>query len=91
VIEKYEVEVVLDVYEGNENEIEDTLEEMKAYQKTYEHDHVSVLKMEQSNVFKDRKQYSITLQVERDLANLGRLYESEEEKLFGFDEDIEED
>jgi len=90
-MEKYEVDVVLDVYSGHEDELEDTIEEMKAYQKTYEHDLVSVLTMKHSNTFGDKKQYLITLQVERDLDNLGRIYESEQEKLFGFDEDQEED
>jgi len=89
-IEKYEIEVVLDVYDGNED-LEDTLDEMKAYQKTYEHDSVSVLEIKGSNVFSNKKQYQITLQVERDLSNLGRIYKSEEEKLFGFDEDQDEE
>ncbi|WP_158512611.1 hypothetical protein [Rummeliibacillus stabekisii] len=31
--------------------------------------------------------YIIILQVERDTNNLGRIYEREEEKLFGFDEE----
>ena len=89
-IEKYEVEVVLDVYDENED-LEDTLEEMKAYQKTYEHDSVSVLEIKESNVLSNRKQYQITLQIKRDISNLGRIYESEEEKLFGFDEDQDEE
>jgi len=81
-----EIEIALDFYRGTEDDLKDTIEEMKAYQKVYENDQVSVVKIKES-IFEDRKQYLVSLQVERDLNNLGRFYESEEEKLFGFDED----
>ena len=42
-----------------------------------------------SNDLSDKKRYEIILEVERDTENLGRFYESEEEKLFGFYEDDE--
>ncbi|MGR6899617.1 hypothetical protein [Rummeliibacillus sp. BSL5] len=87
-IEKYEVEVILDVYRGVKEDLENTIEEMKAYQKEYENDLVTVLEIKELPVIQtDKRQYIIILQVERDTNNLGRIYESEEEKLFGFDED----
>ena len=87
-IEKYEVEVILDVYRGVKEDLENTIEEMKAYQKEYENDLVTVLEIKELPIIQtDKRQYIIILQVERDTNNLGRIYESEEEKLFGFDED----
>lgn len=87
-IEKYEVEVILDVYRGDQEDLENTVEEMKAYQKKYENDLVTVLEIKELPIIQtDKRQYIIILQVERDTNNLGRIYESEEEKLFGFDED----
>ncbi|EEL86679.1 hypothetical protein bcere0029_34780 [Bacillus cereus AH1272] len=38
----------------------------------------------------DKEQYIVMLEIERDTNNLGRKYEYEEEKLFGFYEDEEE-
>ncbi|MCM3318168.1 hypothetical protein M3603_16260 [Rummeliibacillus stabekisii] len=87
-IEKYEVEVILDVYRGDQEDLENTVEEMKAYQKEYENDLVTVLEIKELPIIQtDKRQYIIILQVERDTNNLGRIYESEEEKLFGFDEE----
>ncbi|MFG3614284.1 MULTISPECIES: hypothetical protein [Rummeliibacillus] len=87
-IEKYEVEVILDVYRGVKEDLENTIEEMKAYQKEYENDLVTVLEIKELPIIQtDKRQYIIILLVERDTNNLGRIYESEEEKLFGFDED----
>lgn len=87
-IESYEIDVVLNFYRGGEEDLEQTIEEMVAYQKTYEHDQVTVLQMKESgSTLEQRKQYIITLRVERDPENPGRRYESEEEKLFGFNED----
>ncbi|EJR56942.1 hypothetical protein IIM_00350 [Bacillus cereus VD107] len=90
-IEKYKNEVILDVYRGNEESLQSTIEEIKAYAKTYENDKVTVidLKKPHSN-FLDEEQYIIILQVERDTENLGRKYEYEEEKIVGFFEDEEE-
>lgn len=89
-IEKIKTEVVLDFNLGNEEDLKDMIEEMKAYTKEYENDKVSLLSLKEiSNDLSDKKRYEIILEIERDTENLGRFYESEEEKLFGFYEDDE--
>ena len=89
-IKKIKTEVVLDFNLGDEEDLKDTIEEIKAYTKEYENDQVSLLSLkEMSNDLSDKKRYEIILEVERDTENLGRFYESEEEKLFGFYEDDE--
>ncbi len=89
-IKKIKTEVVLDFNSGDEEDLKDTIEEIKAYTKEYENDQVSLLSLkEMSNDLSDKKRYEIILEVERDTENLGRFYESEEEKLFGFYEDDE--
>ncbi|PFD42337.1 hypothetical protein CN285_09600 [Bacillus cereus] len=90
-IEKHKNKVILDVYRGNEESLQSTIEEIKAYSKTYENDKVTVidLKKPHSN-FLDEEQYIIILQVERDTENLRRKYEYEEEKIVGFLGDEEE-
>lgn len=59
-IEKYKNEVILDGYRGNEESLQSTIEEIKAYSKTYENDKVAVidLKKPHSN-FLDEEQYII--------------------------------
>ena len=90
-IEKIKTEVGLDFNSGDEEDLKDTIEEIKAYTKEYENDQVSLLSLkEMSNDLSDKKRYEIILEVERDTENLGRFYESEEEKLFGFYEDDEQ-
>ncbi|HDR6289174.1 TPA: hypothetical protein QCU33_005296 [Bacillus cereus] len=90
-IEKYKNEIVIDVYRGDNEELTSTIEEIKAYSKTYEYDKVTVVDLKKSVVdFKDKEQYIVILEIERDTSNLGRKYEYEEEKLFGFYEDEEE-
>lgn len=89
-IEKIKTEIFLDFNLGNEEDFKNTIEEMKAYTKEYENDKVSLLSLKEiSNNLSNKKQYKIILEVERDTKNLGRFYESEEEKLFGFYEDDE--
>jgi len=89
-IEKIKTEVGLDFNSGNEEDLKDTIEEMKAYTKEYENDQVSLLSLkEMSNNLSTKTRYEIILEIERDTENLGRFYESEEEKLFGFYEDDE--
>ncbi|UNP77368.1 hypothetical protein MN033_04010 [Bacillus nitratireducens] len=90
-MEKYINEVILDVRRGNEEDLKNTIEEIKAYAKTYENDKVTLidLKISHSHVL-DEERYIITLQIERDTENLGRKYEYEEEKIVGFFEDEEE-
>lgn len=89
-IEKIKTEVGLDFNSGDEEDLKDTIEEMKAYTKEYENDQVSLLSLkEMSNNLSTKTRYEIILEIERDTENLGRFYESEEEKLFGFYEDDE--
>ncbi|HFJ9371619.1 hypothetical protein CN445_09695 [Bacillus cereus] len=90
-IEKHKNKVVLDIYRGNEEDLKSTIEEIKAYSKTYEHDKIKVIELKKSgSSFMDKEQYIVMLEIERDTNNLGRKYEYEEEKLFGFYEDEEE-
>ncbi len=60
--------------------MKNTIEEIKAYGKTYEYDKVTVmdLKKAHSHVLGEER-YIITVQVARDTENLGRKYEYEEE------------
>ncbi|MBE7118486.1 hypothetical protein [Bacillus cereus] len=90
-IEKHNNKVILDVYRGNEESLQSTIEEIKAYAKTYENDKVTVidLKKSHSHVL-DEERYIILLQIERDIENIGQKYEYEEEKIVVFFEDEEE-
>lgn len=89
-IEKIKTEVVLDFNLGNEEDLKDTIDEMRAYTKEYENDKVSLLSLKEiGHDLSSKKRYEIILEIERDTENLGRIYESEEEKLFGFYEDDE--
>ncbi|MFN2747917.1 MULTISPECIES: hypothetical protein [Bacillus] len=88
-IEKYTTEVNLDSFNGDDTELKETIEEIRAYAKTYENDKVTVLNVTESVSSSGKKHYKILLQHERDTNNLGRKYEYEEEKLFGFYEDEE--
>ncbi|KYD01992.1 hypothetical protein B4144_2475 [Bacillus atrophaeus] len=58
------------------------------FAKTYENDKVTVLSVTENESSKG-KNYKVLLQHERDTNNLGRKYEYDEEKLFGFFEDEE--
>ncbi|MEN1936125.1 hypothetical protein AAIE21_11040 [Paenibacillus sp. 102] len=90
-IEKYKNEIVIDVYRGDNEELTSTIEEIRAYSKTYEYDKVTVVDLKKSVAdSKDKEQYIVTLEIERDISNLGRKYKYEEGKLFGFYEDEEE-
>lgn len=89
-IEKIKTEVILDFNLGDEEDLKDTIDEMKAYTKEYENDKVSLLLLKEiAHDLSSNKRYEIILEIERDTENLGRIYESEEEKLFGFYEDDE--
>lgn len=48
-IEKYTSEVILDVRRGNEEDLKHTIEEIKAYAKTCEHDKVPVIDLKKSH------------------------------------------
>lgn len=86
-IENIKTEVIVDLNKGDENDLEDLIEEIKAYTKEYEHDEVRLLSLKEITNDLNHKKYEIILETKRDTDNLGRLYESEEEKLFGFYED----
>ncbi|WP_146552666.1 hypothetical protein [Rummeliibacillus sp. SL167] len=90
-IEKIQTEVVLDFNIAKEEDLKNTIDEIKAYTKEYENDKVTLISLEEiSTGINGKKQFKIILETERDSENRGRLYESEEEKLFGFyDEDNE--
>lgn len=89
-IEKIKTEVILDFNLGDEEDLKDTIDEMKAYTKEYENDKVSLLLLKEiAHDLSSNKRYEIILEIERDTEDLGRIYESEEEKLFGFYEDDE--
>lgn len=90
-IEKYTSEVILDVRIGNEEDLKHTIEEIKAYAKTYEHDKVTLIDLKKSHShISSENRYIILLQIERNTENLGRKYKYEEEKIVGFFEDEEE-
>ena len=86
-IKNIKTEVIVDLNKGDENDLENLIEEIKAYTKEYEHDEVRLLSLKELNNNLNDKKYEIILETKRDTENLGRLYESEEEKLFGFYED----
>jgi len=86
-IKNIKTEVIVDLNKGDENDLEDLIEEIKAYTKEYEHDEVRLLSLKEITNDLNDKKYEIILETKRDTENLGRLYESEEEKLFGFYED----
>ncbi|MEC1261886.1 hypothetical protein P9D34_15845 [Bacillus swezeyi] len=88
-IEKYTTEVNLDFFNGDKNELQETIEEIRAFAKTYENDKITVLNVTESVSSNGKQNYKILLQHERDTNNLGRKYEYDEEKLFGFFEDEE--
>ncbi|MED1741325.1 hypothetical protein P4U97_17750 [Bacillus swezeyi] len=88
-IEKYTTEVNLDFFNGDKNELQKTIEEIRAFAKTYENDKIMVLNVTESVSSNGKQNYKILLQHERDTNNLGRKYEYDEEKLFGFFEDEE--
>ncbi|MCE7035649.1 hypothetical protein [Bacillus cereus] len=90
-IEKYTNEVILDVRRGDKEDLHNTIEEIKAYAKIYEHDKVTLINLKKSHFsVLDEERYIVLLQIERDKENLGRKYEYEEEKIVGFFEDEEE-
>ena len=90
-IEKIQTEVVLDFNIAKEEDLKNTIDEIKAYTKEYENDKVTLISLEEiSTGISDKKKFKIILETKRDSENRGRLYESEEEKLFEFyDEDNE--
>lgn len=84
-IEKYTNEVILDVRRGDKEDLHNTIEEIKAYAKMYEHDKVTLINLKKSHSsVLDEERYIVLLQIERDKENLGRKYEYEEEKIVGF-------
>ncbi|KAA0765578.1 hypothetical protein [Bacillus sp. SH5-2] len=90
-IEKYTSEVILDVRRGNEEDLKHTIEEIKAYAKTYERDKVTLIDLKKSHShIKSEYLYIMLLKTKRNTEHLGRKYEYEEEKIAGFFKDEEE-
>ncbi|HDR8182502.1 TPA: hypothetical protein QC116_001851 [Bacillus thuringiensis] len=82
---------MLNVRRGNEEDLNNTIEEIKAYAKTYEHDKVTLIDLKKSHSpVLDEDRYIVLLQIERETENLGRKYEYEDEKIVVFFEDEEE-
>ncbi|WP_131933816.1 hypothetical protein [Bacillus thuringiensis] len=71
---------MLDVRRGNEEDLNNTIEEIKAYAKTYKYNKVTLIDLKKSHSpVLDEDRYIVLLQIERDTGNLGRKYEYEEE------------
>lgn len=70
-MEKYTNEVILDVRRGNEKDLNNTIEEIKAYAKTYEHDKVTLIDLKKSHSpVLGEERYIVLLQIERDTENM---------------------
>ena len=64
---------IYDIYISNKDSLKSTIEEIKAYSKTYENDKVTVIDLRKSHSrYLEIKKYIIIVQVERDTENLGR-------------------
>lgn len=83
-IEKQQQEVELIIFIEDEDDMAESLEDLKAYAKTYELDHVEVAQQRKEALDDERVKYIVTLEISRDNENLGRKYETEEQKVFGF-------
>lgn len=83
-IEKQLQEVELIIFIEDEDDMAESLEDLKAYAKTYELDHVEVAAQHKEALDDERVKYIVTLEISRDRENLGRKYETEEQKVFGF-------
>lgn len=83
-IEKQLQEVELIIFIEDEDDMAESLEDLKAYAKTYELDHVEVAQQRKEALDDERVKYIVTLEISRDTENLGRKYETEEQKVFGF-------
>ena len=78
-------EIELIVFEEDEEDINEELEDLKAYAKTYEHDTVAIHQQERIVLDEERIQYNVVFEISRDSENLGRKYTNDEQKIFGFE------
>jgi hypothetical protein len=85
-IEKELSKVELIVFEEDEMDVQEEIEDLKAYAKTYELDQVEVAKQVREELDDERVKFTVTLVISRDTENLGRKYETEEQKIFGFED-----
>ena len=83
-IEKQLQEVELIIFIEDEEDMAESLEDMKVYAKTYELDHVEIVEQRKETLDEERVKYIVTLEISRDIENLGRKYDTEEQKVFGF-------
>ena len=83
-IEKQLQEVELIIFIEDEEDMAESLEDMKVYAKTYELDHVEIVEQRKETLDEERVKYIVTLEISRDSENLGRKYDTEEQKVFGF-------
>ena len=83
-IEKQLQEVELIIFIEDEEDMAESLEDMKVYAKTYELDHVEIAEQRKETPDEERVKYIVTLEISRDSENLGRKYDTEEQKIFGF-------
>lgn len=83
-IEKQLQEVELIIFIEDEEDMAESLEDMKVYAKTYELDHVEIAEQRKETLDEERVKYIVTLEISRDSENLGRKYDTEEQKIFGF-------
>ena len=76
------------IYSFNEQllKTKEEIEDLKAYAKKYELDQVEVAKQIREELDDERVKFTVTLAISRDTENLGRLYETEEQKIFGFED-----
>lgn len=85
-IEKELSKVELIVFEEDEMDVQEEIEDLKAYAKTYELDQVEVAKQMREELDDERVKFTVTLAISRDTENLGRKYDTEEQKIFGFED-----
>lgn len=83
-IEKQLQEVELIIFIEDEEDMAESLEDMKVYAKIYELDHVEIAEQRKETLDEERVKYIVTLEISRDSENLGRKYDTEEQKIFGF-------
>lgn len=80
--EKQEVELI--IFTEDEEDMGESLEDMKVFAKTYELDQVEIADQRKEALDEERVKYIVTLEITRDSENLGRKYDNDEQKAFGF-------
>lgn len=80
--EKQEVELI--IFTEDEEDMGESLEDMKVFAKTYELDQVEIADQRKEALDEERVKYIVTLEITRDSENLGRKYDNDEQKVFGF-------